>query len=528
MPLVEFSVAFDERREVAAALMNLVPLELRWPIITSDGSAVDRTTVWKAVDEYVAFLDATKHYPWPQALEDLGAMQDLRSGRGAEHKEESVSCATQVALSVLDEHRYATDPSYAIVSPSRAPFGLEGFARALPDQRVLWSAGPDVAEGQQGFQFALGGFSVYGTPYKVTATVPHEGAGGLWDAVRQIRFSRSWGELERGLVMLARSPGVQFSVTEVTDQEAFPRGINELLTRLRYRGLEGLAEVGLGEVPLGKDAATNAWIVGGLIRGLAPIHARVDGSSFSSSWRCQGFLDEDLHGQLVFTNQLGGEVIVTPHGLGGPWQKRMETIEALLVTMKERPMTFAMDVLAFEGVEVRSENFPSRPGDCSYANLDRIALLWLRSFKEPHASEVQSSRAPLYRAIECNNGRWALARQTSSQGETSYHTMVVGPHGVEAMYLSGGERGWLGQLQGTEVKPGGGRKFFEDWELQTVFPLLVPSGSSVEPKSIQRILTNSFGDVSIRRGVSMREFDPERDQRDIVSIAGKWLRGLFR
>ncbi len=105
---------------------------------------------------------------------------------------------------------------------------------------------------------------------------------------------------------------------------------------------------------------------------------------------------------------------------------------------------------------------------------------------------------------------------------------VVGPHGVEAMYLSGGERGWLGQLQGTEVKPGGGRKVFEDWELQTVFPLLVPSGSSVEPKNIQRIITKSIGDVSINRGVSMRKFDPERNQKDLVSIATNWLRGLFR
>lgn len=527
MPLLEFSVAFDERGEVAAALMNLVPLELRWPILTRDGSAVDRTTVWKSVDEYVAFLDATKHYPWPLALEDLGAMQDMRSGRGADHEEDAVSCVTQVALSVLDEHRYATDPSFSLVSPSRAPFGLEGFARALPDERVLWSSGPDVAEGRRGFEFSLGGFSTYGAPYKITATVPHGNAGGLWDAVRQIRFSRSWSELERGLVILAKIPGVRFSVTEVAEREAFPRGVNELLERLRRRGLEGEVEVGLGETPLGDSIATNAWIVGGLIRGLAPIRARVDGPSFSSSWRCQGFLDEDLHGQLVFTNQLGGELIVAPHGLGGPWQKRMETIEALMVTMNERPMTFARDVLAFEGVDVRCENLPTCSGDSSHANLDRIALLWRRSFKDRHASEASFSGMSAYRATELRDGRWALARQFGVGGERSYHTIVVGPHGADVMYLSTGERGWLGQLQGTEVKPGGERKVFQDWELQVIFPLLVPSGSSVEPKNIQRIISNSIGDVSIRGGVSMREFDPERNQKDFVSMASNWLWGFF-
>ncbi|MEY4701259.1 MAG: hypothetical protein RL326_1446 [Pseudomonadota bacterium] len=527
-PLLEFSVAFDERGEVAVALINLVPLELRWPILTRDGAAVDRTTVWKSIDEYVTFLDATKHYPWPQALEHLGAMQDLRSGRGADHEEDTVSCVTQVALSVLDENRYATDPSFSLVSPSRAPFGLDGFARALPDERVLWSSGPDVAGGQQGFELSLGGFSTYGAPYKVTVTIPHGGAGELWDAVRQIRFSSSWSELELGLVLLAKTPGVRFSVSEVTDREAFPRRVNELLERLCQRGLEGVVEVGVGDTHLRGNIATNAWIVGGLIRGLAPIHAHVTGPSFSSTWRCQGFLDEELHGQLVFTNQLGGELIVTPHGLGGPWQKRLETIETLMVTMKERPMTFARDVLAFEGVDVRSENFPTRLGDCSHANLDRVALLWRRSFKDQHATESPFSAMSAYRATELRDGRWALARQGCVGGDMSYHTLVVGPHGVEVMYLSGGERGWLGQLQGTEVKPGGGRKVFKDGELQIVFPLLVPSGSSVEPKSIQRIITNSIGDVSIRGGVSMREFDPERNQKDIVFIASEWLWGLFQ
>jgi hypothetical protein len=77
------------------------------------------------------------------------------------------------------------------------------------------------------------------------------------------------------------------------------------------------------------------------------------------------------------------------------------------------------------------------------------------------------------------------------------------------------------------VKPSSGRRVFEDWELQVMLPLFVPAGSSLEAKNLQRIITNSVGDVSVRRGVSMKDFDPELYQRDLVSIASRWLRGLF-
>jgi hypothetical protein len=527
-PLVEFSVCYNEAGDVAGALINLLPLELRWPILNPDGSAVDRASVWKAIEDYVTFLDKTKHYPWPQALEDLGAVQDLRRGKRGDRVDEEVSCVMQVALSVLDEHRYATDPSFSIVNPTRAPFGLEGFARALPDERVLWTSGPDVAEDLRGLEFTLGGFSTYGAPYKVSAIVPQSGEGVLWDAVRQIRFSRSWTDLERGLVTLARSPGIQFSVTEITDREVFPRGVNELVERLRRREVGGIVDLGLGAPLAGEDIATNAWLVGGLIRGMAPIHARFEGPSLSSSWQCEGFLDEDLHGQLFFWNQLGGELIVTPHGLGGSWRKRMESLEGLIVSMCERPTTFARDVLGFEGVDVRSDNLPSRSGDELYASVDRIALLWRRSFKDSQAIASRFSRMSPYRTHELGDGRWALAQQSSLNGKRSYHTMVVGPEGVEAIFISSGERGWLGKLRGTEVRPTAKQKAFKDWELKAVLPLLVPSDSSVPQKSIHRVIASSIGGVSIRRAVSMREFDPERNQRDMVSIASQWLRGLFR
>jgi hypothetical protein len=528
-PIVDFSVSSNGQGEIASALINLLPLELRWPILDQHGSSVNRLSVWKVIDEYVTFLDKTKHYPWPQALEDLGALQDLRVTRGeADVDKERVSCVMQVALSVLDEHRYATDPSFSIVNPARAPCGLEGFARALPDERVLRTSGPDVLEEGRGFGFALGGFSTYGTPYKVSASVPHAGARVLWDAVRQIRFSRSWEELERGIVRLAESPGVSFSLTEVTDRALYPRGINELVERLRQRGCDGLVDVGVGGALRGADVATTAWIVGGLIRGIAPIHARVEGLSFSSSWRCQGFLDEDLHGQLVFSNGLGSELIVTPHALGGSWRARLESIERLLVAMRESPATFARDILGFEDVHVRADNLPSTIGEGAYANLDRIALLWQRSFKQQHGSEVGSPESSSVRARELADGRWMLARRFSVNGKINYHTLVIGPLGVEAIYLSAGQRTWLGQLRGTEVKPSSGRRVFEEWELQVMFPLFVPAGSSLESKNRKQIITHSVGDVSIRGAVSMKDFEPERNQRDLVSIASRWLRGLFR
>jgi hypothetical protein len=528
-PIVDFLVSFDDRGELASALMSLPRLELRWPILAQDGSAVDRYSVWKAIDEYVAFLDKSKCYPWPQALEDLGALQDLRAaGVGAELDAERVPCATQVALSVLDEHRYATDPSFSIVNPTRAPFGIEGFARALPDERVLWTSGPDVLERGRGFEFSLAGFSTYGTPYKVSVTVPHAGADLLWDALRQIRFSRSWGELEAGLVRLAQCPGVAFSVSESTDRDIYPRGVNELLERLNQRGGNGVVDVGVGRALEGADIVSAAWIMGGLIRGLAPINARVDGPTFSSSWRCQGFLDEELHGQLVFSNGLGSELIVTPHAVkGGSWRSRLESIERLMVAVREHPATFAKDVLGFEDVDVRCENLPSRVGERAYGNLDRIALLWQRSFKQGHGGEDGVTEISSFRVQELADGRWMLARRFSLSGELSYHTLVVGPLGVEAIYLSAGQRTWLGQLRGTEVKPSSGRRVFEDWELQVMLPLFVPAGSSLEAKNLQRIITNSVGDVSVRRGVSMKDFDPELYQRDLVSIASRWLRGLF-
>ena len=523
VPIVDFSVALDQRGEVASALIQLLPLELRWPIVDQTGSAVDRASVWKAVDEYIAFLSRARHYPWPQALEDLGALQDERIARGEEQEDDSVSCVMQVALAVLDEHRYATDPGFSIVDPSRSPFGLEGFARALPDERVLWSSGPDSLEGSRGFEFSLGGFSMCGAPYKVSVAVPHTGAGVLWDAVRQIRFSRTWPELERGLITLARSPGCQFSVTEVTDRALYPRAVNELLERLGERGLAGVVEVGIGRSTRGADAAGVAWVMAGLVRGLAPIHGVVVGPGASSSWRCQGFLDEDLRGQLVFTNQLGGELIVTLGQRAESWRTSIQTIERLIMLMKERPSMLEREIRTVENIGVSAENFPTHVGEKTYATLDPIARLWQRSFKPSRESDELSS----FRAHELAHGRWSLARSFSVNGEMSYHTLVVGPLGVERIYLSTGQRSWLGQLRGTEVRPSSGRQIFEDWELRALFPLCVQTGSSVDVKNLHRMISNSVGAVLLRHSVSMREFDPERAQRDLAVIAGRWLRGLL-
>jgi hypothetical protein len=119
-----------------------------------------------------------------------------------------------------------------------------------------------------------------------------------------------------------------------------------------------------------------------------------------------------------------------------------------------------------------------------------------------------------------------LARRFSPNGELSYTTLVVGSAGVEAIYLATGQRTWLGQLRGTEVKPKYGRRVFEEGELQEMFSLFGTSARSFEPSALRKLKLNSFRDVSVRHAVSMRDFDPER-QRDLVSIASMWLRGLF-
>lgn len=551
VPLVDFSVSMCDRGEVAVALIHVLPLELRWPILNRDGSAVDRISVWQAVDEYIATLQRSQHYPWPQALEELGAMQDLRSGVIDDRDDDSVSCVMQVALAVLDEHRYATDPSFSIVEPSRAPFGIEGFARALPDGRVLWSAGPDVGEEAGALEFALGGFSTYGAPYKVSASVPHAEGDRLWRAVREIRFSRSWQELERGIMLLAKLPGVRFEVTQVTQLEVFPREVCSLVDRLHRPNRADGIRVGLNPSALGGDVATTAWLVSGLVRGFAPIHGYVDGPSLSSSWRYEGFLDEELHGQLVFLNHLGGEIIVTPRPPPAPrsseesdvdldrllrdpsegpdkqLRNRGEQLERLFTIMRDSPERFAREVSVLEGFEVRSEHLPRHENINVYAMIDRLAGLWHRSFAHRRKLGSGAEGMPEFRARELNDGRWSIARECCVEGHTSYHTMVVGTLGVEAVYLSVGQRGWLGKLQGTEIAPSAGRKAFDDWELQAIFPLMVSRGSSIDLKDIYRIITNSIGKVSVRSGVSMRDFDPERNRKDYLSIAGLWLRGLF-
>jgi hypothetical protein len=163
--------------------------------------------------------------------------------------------------------------------------------------------------------------------------------------------------------------------------------------------------------------------------------------------------------------------------------------------------------------------------------VDLAATLWQRELTR--AGHLKDGASPLdvpWWIEKLSGSRVNLSILPSEGGPLRWdmhHSMVVSRHGVEAVYVSRGERTLLGLLRGACITPREGMRSLTRDDLSVLLRLLSSAHAFPSQTDVETSISASLPHLELRRGIGMRQSDPQRDDRDIVHIVRNWLGKVF-
>lgn len=534
-PFVEFCVVQDLRGDVFSADMNVVRLELNWPLVNKNGLSVNKFDVWRSIDEYIDVLQRSRLYPWPAALEELAGEHERRLSANRTRGESPEYCVEEVLLAVNENDLPVVGSGKALKRFFATVNDVGCVTHTLPDGRTLWMSMPGVSQYSESPSLQLAGFSCGADPFILRIsfdTKDHQAVFAAWACCNS---ANDWNDIDKGLKKLALIPSGRLSIIEPRGPEECPLIINQLVECAKRYDAHGGSNIGtFGESEM-SDSATRFFVSRGIVRGCGYMHAFADYANLSQAWLCDALVNENVEGHLSFTNKLGGRFVVAIDADRGDVSSRSEALRGLIQCMYERPENLLLKAREIGAIELCDDFLPTAANASSYRTLNDLAVTWLSRFSNwESAHRLRYSRQQPFRVRPLPEARWAISRCLDgvSPSALSYHTLIVGERGVEQAYYSDGKRTFFGSLKGVRVVPASPHSTFSDEEVLALLSIMQNLQSHVEDGDVERLLSHHLLEAAVHRGASMRHIDPDCDTKDLWvrarNLAGWIIRQFTR
>jgi hypothetical protein len=167
----------------------------------------------------------------------------------------------------------------------------------------------------------------------------------------------------------------------------------------------------------------------------------------------------------------------------------------------------------------------------AYAWLDSVAASWQRELLAAGAlqSAQAASRIPWW-VEPIERDRINLSVLSSHGPDFAWgmsHSVVIGPGGVEGVYVSRGERSFLGLLRGALVTPADGVRYMATEDVSTLLRLTSSSKTLRTQQAIEDTIEDALPHLVVKRGIGMRQSDPLRHDRDLLQRVRNWVGRVF-
>lgn len=527
--VVRFEVTQNALR-LERAIIQAVPVKLSWPLLDGDGAAVTLRTVDQAIVDFSTLLYGMRAAKWGVSVRAVAEELECRQAVRLEGQECSPGDSFVLSLlaCVPDEQPQSMDRSVESVASALAPEGRDLRALDLDDGRVVWLGLEGKGECVTSSRLLFAGCSSSGAEYRVEVSVPFVTRrrlsrihSELLDTRRETRFSDL---LDRAV----RLPGARGLCLFKPDPMHFPQSINALLRGLALEDPSLSIERGGWRESFSLFSSHEQARVLSVVKGLSPFRAERVGVSPARSWRFEAALDESLSGTLFARNNLGDRVYVTLRGENVAISEKSEFLRESMGRACLSPEEQVRLLMQAPGGRVRVERCAAPQ---TLLVLDSVALKWQQALlRSGRLKDLSCSEAISWWVDELPRGRCSLSILPVKDHRFSWaarHALVVGPDGLEAAYLSVGNRSFLGFLRGAAVTIGAGQVPFLAHEEEAILRVLASPEASTSQDEGEDLLRAVLPYADVKRRVVMRKQDPFRDDKDLLQIAYNWVERNF-
>ena len=528
-------VVVERPGEMVEAYMRAAPIGIEWPILDKQGNPANSVTLNQAIHDYTYILRAMRAAPWARSLHRIASELERRQWEGGDPSVVE-PFLLEFRDKVSDQQLWGDDISRTPVAQALAPKGSTLRPRQLPDGRVLWLGLEAINRPDPSLQLHLSGFSTSGTEYHVLVMVPRSCERQMRRVYNEFLVAPGWEEISKSLTKLAAILGSRVCCEFSPSIESYPSVVNNLIERIAERGKERDVRRGVSPKSVLKDEEAASKFIQNFVHGRIPFfssltsHSR-SGDTPGTSWRVDAALDEELAGTLTFTNNLGGVVVLELASMLAGHDKRTQQLLHLFDLAFDAPEMLRGALVNINDATIRTRLIPEVGVDRCYRELDGVALSWQRALLQTgQIATVDAMREIPWRVERLPDDRWQLSILETKQSGFSWkaaHALVVGAEGVEAAYLSCGERGLLGTLRGARVVPGGIRRVFSNEDLSIIIRIIASSELLRTQKELESTVREALPHLEIKSSFRMGRLDPQREEGRLIQTFRKWAEWLF-
>ncbi len=527
--VVRFEVSQD-LSTLAHAVIQAVPVKLNWPLLDSQGERVTLDTVDQAIFDFSAILYGMRAAKWGVALKAIA--EELERRQEIERDGEPWSPTDSILLSLLaytpDEELKPTAEELEPVALALAPEGRDLQPRDLDDGRIVWVGMERSGPGVSVSRMVLAGFSTSGAEYRAEVSVPFIARGRLGSIYRELLDTRDSARFSNLLDRAVRLPGARGLCLFKPDPANFPESINSLLRDALSDNPTLQVERGGWQDRFSLFCPVEQARILAVVNGLNPFRVSWIGASPARSWRLEAALDESLAGVFIAANGLGDRVRVTLSPEAMPVRKRAEYIQECLAGGSQPAEEFIRMLMQAPGARVAVDRSATPQ---TLRVLDSVALKWQQALiRSGQLRDLSCAGSISWWVDELPRGRCSLSILPVRDRHFTWearHAVVVGPKGIEAGYLSVGNRSFLGFLRGAAVTLGEGQVPFSAHEEEVLLRVLASREALTSQDAAEELLVSALPHVELKRRVAMRQQDPFRNDKDFLQIAYNWMERIF-
>lgn len=531
-PIVSF-VVVNAGAELASAEIHVEPINIKWPLIDAAGLPVTPLTVDQAIHELTCTLRGTRDAMWAVSVHHLAHELERRQRvRLTDPDEfEAEPFLYQFMAAVPDDQLWGDDISRSPVALALAPNGRSLKPKQMPDGRVVWVGWDKPRSGSASRQIVLAGFSKSGGEFELSIEAPRQLDARMKVFCGDLLNAASWQKCSRALDRVCALPGIRVQATSGKEAESYPSVINALIDEIKEMAPDASPSRGAPFDALYPNGETTREKLEPYLQGKSPFAVVLRGKTPATTWCVEASLDEELTGGICCTNSLGGMMYLGLERGTRSLASQRAVVREIFLTAAHTPALLGPLLEGIPDTFYRREMLPEGRTRAAYAQLDQLAAAWerelfrmgvLREFK--FAGEIPWWVEPL----EDNRFNLSILPVKDSRLKCCMnHSLVVGARGVEAVYLSRGERSFLGLLRGAAVTPANPETAFSPEETGVLLRLMSSDESIRSQEALETIVQNALPHVAVRSGVGMRQRDPQRNQRDLLQIVRNWVGRVF-
>ena len=527
-PLVQF-LLIEQEGAIRHGSMLLHPSHIEWPLLDRNGRYVTDQTVDATLHDFTHQLRQARQAPLLRVMESLGREVEDRVAQNEDASEalKRRAFVQEAWMACRDDRVWTPDFGKPLLSPMLAPPGYGYTPLELPDGRAFWIYHDIQGSGDV---IRIAGYSLSGSLFLVQFHYPSNMSWRVGMLCERIESSGGWPDFSPALDVLRSSKNSAISLHYSPGADQYPAAVNALLDMTR--GCEGNRNIGRGlwSEEDGRMGCYFADMVTEFVKGRLPIYGSVGGRNPASSWVFHAMLDGDLNGSVLFVNSLRGSLTMRSV-LGFDVESRRRVLLDVLNSMYDSPGAFIGKFYGMNSFQVTSHNIPHRGEEELLGSLNAIAVsMWKGVKAAGHYFSIELCGHAPWRSQRLTSGEWALSLESvhSVKGALPYLlTCIVQEGRVREMFVSYGERGLFGGLFGKQIVPNEGSGFFSEHEVGAIVRTLSDRSPDARRLSVKDRVLAICPHADVSWISSLRRFDPEFKQRDLVSRIVRWFKNIW-